>query len=170
MGLLDILKQYADPNNLQPDRVNAHFDEVAQQSNPNDLGGALASAFRSDATPPFGQIVGNLFGNSNPQQRAGILNQIIQSVGAGGLASVAGGVLGQVLGNAGASGAAPTITPEQASQISPADAAAIAAHAEKQNPSIVDRAGEFYAQHPTLVKSLGAAALAVVLGKMRSTS
>jgi hypothetical protein len=169
MGLLDILKQYADPTNIQPDRVGGHFDEVAQQSNPNDLGSGVAAAFRSDATPPFGQMVGDLFGRSDPQQRAGILNQILQNVGPGVLASLGGGVLGRVLGGAGtASGTPPTITPEQASQISPADAGAIAAHAEQHDSSIIDMAGAFYAQHPTLVKTLGASALAIVLGRMHS--
>jgi len=171
MGILDILKQYADPSGVNPDRVGGHFDEVAQQSNPNDLGNGVAAAFRSDATPPFGQMVGDLFGRSDPQQRAGILNQILQSVGPSVLAGLGGGVLGRVLGGAGASapsGAAPTITPAQASQISPADAAAIAAHAEQHDGSIVDKAGQFYAQHPALVKSLGAAAMAIVLGRMHS--
>lgn len=166
MGILDILQQYADPSRVQPDRVTDHFDQVAQQASTQDLGQGVAAAFRSDATPPFGQMIGDLFSRSDPQQRAGILNQIIQSVGAGGLASVAGGVLGRVLG---AGGSAPaTITPEQASQISPADAGAIAAHAEKKDPSIMDRAGEFYAEHPQLVKGLGAAALAIALGRMHS--
>jgi hypothetical protein len=169
MGLLDILKQYADPNSVQPDRVGGHFDEVAQQSNPNDLGDGVAAAFRSDATPPFGQMVGDLFGRSDPQQRAGILNQILQSAGPSVLAGLGGGVLGRVLGGGAApAGAAPTITPEQASQVSPSDAAAIAAHAEQHDGSIVDKAGAFYAQHPALVKSLGAAALAIVLGRMHS--
>ena len=167
MGILDILQQYADPARAPTDRVDQHFDQVAQQASPQDLGNGVAAAFRSDATPPFGQMIGDLFGRSDPQQRAGILNQIIQSVGTGGLASVAGGVLGRVLGGSG--GNAPTtITPEQASQISPADASAIAEHAEKKDPSILDRAGEFYAQHPDLVKGLGAAALAIVLGRMHS--
>jgi hypothetical protein len=169
MGLLDILKQYADPANVQPDRVNAHFDEVAQQSSPQDLGSGVAAAFRSDATPPFGQMVGDLFGRSDPQQRAGILNQILQTVGPGVLASLGGGVLGRVLGGAGnASAAAPTITPTQAAQVSPDDAAAIAAHAEQHDSSIIDKAGAFYAEHPTLVKTLGASALAIVLGRMHS--
>jgi len=167
MGILDILQQYADPARAPTDRVEQHFDEVARQSDPRDLGNGVAAAFRSDATPPFGQMIGNLFGRSDPQQRAGILNQIIRSVGAGGLASIAGGVLGRVLGGA-AGNAPPTITPEQASQISPADASAIAAHAEKKDPTIMDRAGEFYAQHPDLVKGLGAAALAIALGRMHS--
>jgi hypothetical protein len=168
MGILDILQQYADPARVQPDRVDEHFDQVARQANPQDLGNGVAAAFRSDATPPFGQMIGDLFGRSDPQQRAGILNQIIQSVGAGGLASVAGGVLGRVLGAAGGNAPAP-ITPEQASQISPADAGAIAAHAEQKDPSIMDRAGEFYAQHPQLVKGLGAAALAIMLGRMHGS-
>jgi hypothetical protein len=169
MGILDILQQYTDPARAPTDRVDEHFDQVARQSSPQDLGNGVAAAFRSDATPPFGQMIGDLFGRSNPQQRAGILNQIVQSIGAGGLASIAGGVLGRVLGGGGTSGnAAPTITPEQASQISPADAGAIAAHAEKKDPTIMDRAGEFYAQHPDLVKGLGAAALAIALGRMHS--
>jgi hypothetical protein len=168
MGILDILQQYTDPARAPTDRVNDHFDEVARQSDPSQLGNGVAAAFRSDATPPFGQMIGDLFGRSDPQQRAGILNQIIRSVGAGGLASIAGGVLGRVLGGAGGNAPA-TITPEQASSISPQDAAVIAEHAEKKDPSIMDRAGEFYAQHPDLVKGLGAAALAIALGRMHSS-
>jgi hypothetical protein len=172
MGILDILQQYADPARAPTERVDEHFDQVARQADPRDLGNGVAAAFRSDATPPFGQMIGDLFGRSDPQQRAGILNQIIRSVGAGGLASVAGGVLGRVLGGASAgagTSATPTITPEQASQVSPADAGTIAAHAEKKDPTIIDRAGEFYAQHPQLVKGLGAAALAIALGRMHGS-
>ena len=106
MGLLDILQQYSDPARAPADGVEDHFDQVARQSNPRDLGNGVAAAFRSDSTPPFGQMIGDLFGRSDPQQRAGILNQIIRSVGAGGLASIAGGVLGRVLGGAGAQCAA----------------------------------------------------------------
>lgn len=42
----------------------------------------------------------------------------------------------------------------------------LAEKAEQQNPSIVDRMGDFYAQNPTLVKAIGGAALAVALGHM----
>jgi hypothetical protein len=168
MALLDVLQQYANPAAAPTDKVHEHFDQVAQQASSQRLGNGVAAAFRSDATPPFGQMIGNLFGQSTPEQRAGILNQLTQVLGSGALSSIAGGVLGRVLGGAG--NAAPTITPEQASQVSPADAAVIAEHAEKKDPSILDRAGEFYAQHPQLVKGLGAAALAIVLGRMRSQS
>jgi len=167
MGILDVLQQDANPAAAPTDKVHEHFDQVAQQASSQQLGNGVAAAFRSDATPPFGQMVGNLFGQSTPEQRAGILNQLTQVLGSGALSSIAGGVLGRVLGGG---NAAPTITPEQASQVSPADAAVIAEHAEKKDPSILDRAGEFYAQHPQLVKGLGAAALAIVLGRMRSQS
>ena len=42
----------------------------------------------------------------------------------------------------------------------------IAAHAEKVDPSIVDKASAFYAQHTTLIKSLGGAALSIALAKV----
>lgn len=165
MGLLDILNQYAGQAKAQPG-TEAHFDEAASQATPGALGGALSSMFRSDATPAFGNQIGALFDKSNPQQRAGALNQILQSVGPSVLGA-AGGVLGRILGTGGAQGSAtPSITPDQASQLSPAQVQDIATHAESHDPTIVDRMGSFYAQHPTLVKSLGATALAVVLGQM----
>ncbi len=167
MGFMDILKQYADPSSAPVGSVQEHFDQVAQQAPPEDLGRGIAGALKSDATPPFGQTVGNLFNQSNPQQQAGVLNQLIQAIGPGALAGIGGGVLGRILGGA-SPGTVPTITPTQASQLSPADVTAIANHAESQDGSIVDKIGGFYAQHPTLVKSMGAAALAIVLGKMHS--
>lgn len=44
----------------------------------------------------------------------------------------------------------------------------IAAHAEKQNPSVVDATSNFYAQHSGLVKTLGSAALTIALAKIVS--
>lgn len=166
MGLLDILQQYAGGSAPQGSDVGTHFDQVSQQVPSQQLGSGVAAAFRSDATPPFGQMVGNLFGQSNPQQQAGVLNQLVQSLGAGGLSGVAGGILSQVLGSSSSPGT--TITPAQASQLSPADVNAIAAHAQQQDPGIVDRVGAFYAQHPTLVKTLGAVALSAVMGHLSS--
>jgi hypothetical protein len=165
VSLLDILSQYAGSAQPQAD-TSAHFDSAAQQASPADLGSALASMFRSSATPAFGQQIGSLFNNSNPTQQAGLLNQILQSLGPGALGA-AGGVLGSILGSGATSGGTmPTITPEQASQLSPADVQAIATHAEQHDPSIVDRAGAFYAEHPTLVKSLGVAALAMTMSHL----
>ncbi len=166
MSLIDILKQYTGAPQAQSD-TPAHFDEVARSAPPDSLGTAISSMFRSSSTPPFGQLVGTLFNQSNPEQRAGVLNQIIQSLGPAASAA-GGGVLGRMLGNSGTSGSVPAVTPQQTSQISPSDVTTLATHAEKANPSVVDSVGAFYSQHPALVKTLGAGALAVALGHMRS--
>jgi hypothetical protein len=73
--------------------------------------------------------------------------------------------LGRILGS-GAAGPTTSITPAQAAQVSPSDLSAIVATAHQQDASIVDRLGSFYAQHPTLVKSLGVAALGAVMSHM----
>ena len=167
MSLLDILQQYAGGTPPQGADVHAHFDQAAQQASPQQMAPGIAAAFRSDQTPPFGQMVGQLFDRSNPQQRAGLLNQLIQAIGPAALSSVAGGALGRVLGTGAGTSSTPSVTPAQAQQV-PADAVAAAAtHAEQKDGSIVDKLSGFYAQHPDLVKGLGATALAIALGQMR---
>ena len=58
------------------------------------------------------------------------------------------------------------LTPEQAQQVPPEAVHDLAQKAERNNPSILETAGNFYSQHPTLVKSLGTVALASVLSHM----
>ena len=167
MGFLDILKQYAEPNAVNSATSAAHFDQVAQSAPPELVGNGVAAAFRSDQTPPFADMVGRLFGQSNGQQQAGVLNQLLGSLNPAMLSGLGGGALGRLLGGAGGT-APPVITPAQASQLTPEQVQEIAAHAEKQDPGIVDRLGSFYGQHPDVVKGLGGMALAVILGKMAS--
>jgi hypothetical protein len=167
MGILDILKQYSNPGTTPAGDVAGHFDSVAQQASPQDLGSGIAAALRSDATPPFGQVIGSLFGQSSPNQKADVLNEILKALGPAGLATAGGGILGRVLG-AGAAGPTTSITPTQAAQVSPSDFSAIAASAHQQDESVIDRLGNFYAQHPTLVKTLGVAALGAVMSHMSS--
>jgi hypothetical protein len=54
------------------------------------------------------------------------------------------------------------LTPDQASQLSPAQVTEIASHAEQAKPSVVDQVGSFYAQHLGLIKTLGGVALTTV--------
>jgi hypothetical protein len=164
MGLMDMLQQYAQPHSQPPAAVGEHFDTVAQQASPAHLGDGIAAALRSDSTPALGDTLANLFGHSNPEQKAGLLNQIMQSVGPSVMAGAGGGILGSLFGG----GATPptAITPAQAEQVSPATVSTIANNAQQQDDSIVDRLGGFYAQHPTLVKTLGVAALATVMSHM----
>jgi len=138
------------------------FEQVAQNAPRASIAQGIASALNSDQTPPFPQMVSQLFGQSNPDQRAGMLNSLLGGAGGGLLSSVAGGALGKIFG-----GNAPgKITPEQASQVSPEQVQEIAQKAQQENPGIVDRMGDFYAEHPTLIKAAGGAALAVALGYM----
>jgi methylmalonyl-CoA mutase cobalamin-binding subunit len=58
------------------------------------------------------------------------------------------------------------ITPEQAQQVSPEAVQQIAAQAKQANPSIVDGVSSFYAEHTTLCKTLGGAALSIALAKV----
>ena len=163
-----LLQQYTnnDPRNAPP-QVNEHFDHVAQTAPPATLADGLAAAFRSDQTPSFGEMVGNLFRSSGGQQQAGLLNTLIAAAGPT--------VVSQILSRSGGGGFDLTqllnrghtqVAPEQARQI-PADAVAeIAAHAEQKDPSVVDQVSDFYARHPTLVKTLGGAALSIALAKV----
>ncbi len=166
MTLLDqvsnILKQYAGNAAPNPANATAHFDQVAQNAPPSAIADGLSAAFRSDQTPAFGNLVSGLFSQSDGDQKAGILNHLIAAVGPGALARLAGGgALASLLG-----GGSAQVTPQQAQNISPELVQQMAAHAEKADPSIVDRASAFYAQHTTLVKTLGGAALSIALAKV----
>lgn len=161
-----VLRQYSGTGAAQaPDTVHDDFDQTAQAAPLGALADGLSAAFRSDQTPAFGQMVANLFGQSNGQQRAGILNTLISTLGP----TIAAQLFARkgLSGLAGLLGSGQTeVTPEQAEQVSPEDVQDIAAHAEKHDPSIIDMASNFYAEHPTLVKSLGGAALAIALAKI----
>ncbi len=168
----NLLQQYHGATaNQAPATVNDDFDQFTQAAPQSAVSQGLAEAFRSDQTPPFGSMLGQLFGQSNGTQRASILNTLISIAGPALLSQVlnrrggGGGGLGGLLG--GLTGSSqPTITPAQAEQISPEEVQEIAAEAEQRDPSIVDRVSDVYAEHPTLIKTLGGAALAVILAKL----
>lgn len=162
MGILDVLQQYRNATTApDPGAIPAHFDEVAGAAPPGVFGQGVGDALRSDDTPPFGDMVSQLFGRSDPQQRAGVVNQLLRSLAPGVLASLGGGLLGRL--GAPAQSGTPALTPEQAAQLSPTEVRDIAAQAEKHDPSVFDRIGGFYAQHPQLVKTLGQAAMTIAL-------
>jgi hypothetical protein len=158
MGLLDILTQAVSSGMVS----NQHVDQVVQNAPANVVAAGLASAFRSDQTPPIGQMVGQLFGNSNGQQQAGMLNQILATLGPAAAAGLAGGVLGRVM-----SPGSSQITPAQASQLSPEQVQQVVEHAHQTNPGIADQLAGFYANHSGLIKTLGGAALLIAMTKMK---
>ena len=151
---------------MAPHQVKDDFEQVARATPRSTLAGGLAAAFRSDQTPPFGDMVANLFSRSSGEQQAGLLNTLIAAAGPT--------LVSQILSRSGGGfdltrildGGQSEVAPEQVRQIPPDAVATIAAHAEKQDPSIVDEISSFYAQHPTLVKSLGGTALSIALAKV----
>ncbi|MDE2369206.1 MAG: hypothetical protein KGN16_09550 [Burkholderiales bacterium] len=158
MGLMDMLNQALGGGSPSAQ----HFDQVAQQVPGNVLAGGLAQAFRSDQTPAIGNMVGQLFGNSNGAQQAGMLNQIIAALGPAAAGGLAGGALGQVLGPG-----STQVTPAQASQLTPQQVQDMVNQAHQANPGIADQLASFYAQHSGLIKTLGGAAMAIALAKMK---
>jgi len=162
-----ILRQYMGgaPTQAAGDPAD-HFPVVAQNAPPQVVRDGLTEAFRSDQTPPFGQMVGDLFRQASREQQAGMLNQLLRSLNPAVLSSLAasaglGGLLGQ---RAGAT--APTVTPDAASQVTPQQVQEVASKAEQHDPTIIDKMSGFYAQHPDLVKTLGGAALTIALAKI----
>ena len=161
-----LLQQYlggAQNAGARSGQLEEDFHQVSQNAPQATVGSGVAEAFRSDQTPPFSQMVGQLFGNGSAQQRAGMLNELLGNLSPAILGSLGGG-LGGLLG--GHAGTAPSITPEQADQIDPQQVEQIAQQAQQQDPSIMDRMGNFYAAHPTLVRTLGSAALAIAMSKI----
>ncbi len=170
MGLFDqlssVLQQYSGNagSGQAPADVNKHFDQVAQAAPPNVLAEGLSAAFHSNSTPAFGEMLSGLFNQSSGEQKAGIVNQLLPSAGPGVLSQLTAGGGGAAL--ASLLGSGQQVTAEQAEKISPEAMQQLATHAEKADPSIIDKASSFYAQHPTLVKTLGGAALTIALAKL----
>jgi hypothetical protein len=157
MGIMDqlggVLGKYTGAGS-QPSEEDVHrdFDQVNAEGPHPELAGGVAAAFRSDKTPPFPHMLGKMFGQGNGHQRAGLLNTLIGAAGP----DVSSRVLGHTT-------AGRELKPEEAEQVSPEAASALAREAEKRDPSIIDRISQLSAAHPGLVKSLGAGALSLVL-------
>src|SRR3982750_638395 len=117
MSILDqlggILNQYSSANPPQ-ENATEHFQQVAKQVPRPELGGLLSNIFGSPETGSFGDNISAMFNQSDPQQKAGILNRLLQVAGGVGALSS----LGLHLPGLG-SGGDTTVTPSQAQQVSP---------------------------------------------------
>jgi hypothetical protein len=163
MDLMDLLGHYARHPNQPPPHVFDDFDRVAQEAPPEEISHGLEEAFRSDATPPFEQMVGQLYERSDPQQRAGLLQEILASLGGGMAGGAAGGALGDILRNVVRGN---RVSPEEARQIPAEKVEAATREAADRNPSLIERVSRFYAQPPQLVHTLWQAALGIALTQM----
>jgi len=158
---LNLLERYTGATASNPPASSAQdFEKVAESAPQNHLAEGLAQAFRSNQTPPFANMITNLFSQSNGQQRADLVNHLLSAAGPtiGSLAG--GGLLSSLLGGGS------QVSAQQAEQVSPETVQQLADHAEKNDPSIIDRVSSLYAQHPQMVQVLGAGAMALVLSHL----
>ncbi len=157
MGLMDMLTQA-----MSGGSGTQQFGQIAQNAPSDVLAKGLSAAFASDQTPPIGNMVGQLFGQSNGAQQAGMLNQLLGALGPGVMAGLAGGALGRVM-----SPGQTQITPEQASQLTPQQVQDVVNHANEVHPGVADQLGQFYAQHRGLINTLGGIAATIAMTKMK---
>jgi hypothetical protein len=162
----DIMQKYgsADATRI-PGSVDTDFDRFAGSAPPAALQEGLAEAFRSGQTPPFPNMLSQLFGRSPAMQKNNVLGTLIASLGPM--------LVSQILARHGANRAArqletgtTRLPPEVVEEIPASSIEAVAAEAEKKDPSIVDRISEFYADQPKLIKTLGGLALVVAMAKV----
>jgi hypothetical protein len=162
MGLLDDLKgmlsQYT-TNAAPGGDAGAHFDQVAQSVDSGTLAQGIAAAMRSDETPPFAQMVSQLFASGSGDQKAAMLNTLLSSVSPDQLAQLSS----LIPGLGAASAATGTAT---ASTVSPDAVQSLAQHVEQHDAGIVDKMSALYAAHPALVKTLGSAAMVIAMRKI----
>jgi hypothetical protein len=140
---------------------HADYQAIAAAAPAQAMADALATAFRSDQTPSFPEMVSSLFRQSNPDQKAGLLSQLMGAVSPAVLAGVP-----ELKDLAGSSAGGQGVTPQRASQISAEQVQRAAADAQRDNPSIVDQVSGFYARHPDVVKALGGAAISIAIQSM----
>jgi hypothetical protein len=170
MGIFDnlsnLLHQASSGNASEPE-VHAAYDQVSQSMPQEAVADGLAHAFKSDQTPPFEQMLTEMFSRSSPDQKAGILNRLIAAAGPAGLAQLRTAMGEGVRTATGAGGA--SVSPQQAQQVPPETIRTVAQEAARKDPTIMEQAASFYAQHPTLVKSLGVGALAMIMSRMNQS-
>jgi hypothetical protein len=161
MGLLDnltgMLAQYASGGAPTGD-AGAHFQQVAQSVDSGTLAQGIAAAMRSDETPPFAQMVSQLFSAGSSDQKQAMLNTLLSAMSPEQRTQLSELIPGL--------GAAATTSGVQPGTISPAAIQTLAQHVEQHDSGIVEKMSSLYAAHPTLVKTLGSAAMVIAMRKI----
>lgn len=160
MDLMGMLGSVLGGQNQDQGQVESAFDHFSQQASKGDVASGLMQAFSSNDTPPFGEMLGTLFNNADPNQKAGLLNQLLAVAGPALMTQIAGNKgfdLNSLL--SGQQG----FTPETASQVPTEVLHSLADHTGGNGSGLIGNVSEFVSEHPTLVKTLGAAALSMAM-------
>ena len=135
--------------NLNQQQLNSHYDQIASAVPPQTLGAAIGPALQALGVGGAQQGIANSAQQMTPGQRGGLMQQLLGGLGSSGVN--VGSVLSQLGINQSVANNPQSATPEEV--------AALASHAQANNPGVFQDAMSFYSQHPTLVKALGAAAI-----------
>ena len=162
MALLDTLKdvitQYASGAAPSGDPGD-HFQQAAQSVDRGTLADGIAAAMRSNETPPFANMVSQLFSSGSNDQKTAMVNTLLSAITPQQREQLASLIPG--LGSM-----ASLLTSDQASAISPAAVQTLAQRVEQHDAGIVEKMSAFYATHPTLVRTLGSAAMMIAMRKI----
>jgi hypothetical protein len=161
-----VLQKYvADTGVRSVQKVEIDFDRIAHALPAQDLTNGLSEAFRSEQTPAFEQLLGQSFEQGDAEQRAAVLNHLLDAAGPAAMQTLLEkGVLPEPI--VPGSVRALAMTTEQAGRLRPETVQEIAYVAHCDDPAVIDRISNHYAGNPALAKTLGGAALNVALEKI----
>jgi hypothetical protein len=151
----ELLTQYA-TGSVPAGDVATHFQQVAQSVDSAALTQGIAAALRSDKTPPFSELVSQLFTSGSSEQKSTMLKTLVSAIPPERRQQISTVIpeLGSVLPLS--SDAIPTT-------VAPDSIQKLAQHAEKHDASVVDKMSAVYAAHPALIKTLGATAMTIAM-------
>lgn len=144
-----------------PDGVGQAFRHVVGEQPHASVALGIAAALRAAETPPFAQMVNQLYVHSDESLRTDLVNLLLDDVSPAMLTALAGSI-GDLMGQNGH----PRLTAEQVAEIAPAQVAEIAAVAEQHNPGILDRVATLFAKQHDVFGALDSATLKVALSHM----
>ena len=158
-NVLSLLSQYAPGAGPTPaGDVGEHFQQLSQSVDAATLAPGIAAALRSDQTAPFPQLVSQLFSSASGDQKLAMLNTLVSSA--------APQLRAQLSALIPALGTGSSMTAAQASAVSPAAIQSVTQHVEQHDAGIIEKMSAVYAAHPTLVKTLGSAAMMLAMRKI----
>jgi hypothetical protein len=170
MSFLDsiggLIQQYASATGAAPEgNVADHYAQMSQAAPQSSVIAGLTEALGSGGAGGFAQMAGQLFSNSGGTQQAGMLNSLLATAGPAVVSQFLGANAGSALSGL-LGGGQTQVTPEQAAAIPPEEVQALAEHVHNADPGVVGRISEIYAEHPQVVQTLGAAAMAMAMRKI----
>jgi hypothetical protein len=152
MSLLDqlgpMLQQYVGGREAATDAdAHAHYDQITAAVPAHELAPSIGPALTTLSPNDLRDRVTASAAEMSAQQRGSMVGSILAGLGP---------QVTSVLASLGLNAS----LAQNPAAATPTDAGALAAHVQQERPEIFNQAMAFYAQHPILVKTLGAVAIA----------